>query len=93
MKVFDTAFCQTLKQNNVALGIINTPYVPMPWDWGYNATLGQPGASPPLTRVDDIAPALKQCAGNPFVQASDTATIQSSFTTIFKSFAATRLSK
>jgi Flp pilus assembly protein TadG len=93
VKVFNTKFCRTLKQNNVALGIIDTPYLPMLWDWGYNATLGQPGNNPALTRVDDIAPAFKQCAGGLFLQASDTATIQSGFTTLFQAFNATRLSK
>lgn len=93
VKVFDTKFCHTLKKNNVGLGILNTPYLPMLWDWGYNTTLGQPGNNPQLTRVDDIAPAFKQCSGSLFIQADDTSTIQSGFTTIFQAFNATRLSK
>jgi Flp pilus assembly protein TadG len=93
VKVFDTKFCQSLKKNNVALGIIDTPYLPMNWDWGYGVTLGQPGNKPLFTRADDIEPAFKQCAGGLFLQASDTATIQSGFTTLFQAFNATRLSK
>ena len=43
VKVFDTTFCTNLQAAGVTVAIINTPYYPMPWDWGYVATLGQPG--------------------------------------------------
>jgi hypothetical protein len=55
----------------------------MTWDWGYNATLGQPGSLGGATRVDDIPIALSACAGNNFVVASDVAAIESSFTNLF----------
>ncbi len=45
VRAFNTAFCDTLKSRGNTVSIINTPYLPMPWDWGYNATLGTAGAS------------------------------------------------
>jgi hypothetical protein len=83
VRVFDTGFCTTFKSNGVIVAIINTPYYPMPWDWGYNATLGQPGSLGGSTRVDDIPIALRACAGNNFILAPDVSTIQSSFTKLF----------
>jgi Flp pilus assembly protein TadG/uncharacterized protein YegL len=83
VRVFNTSFCTTFKKNGVTLAIINTPYYPMTWDWGYNATLGQPGSLGGATRVDDIPIALSACAGGNFVQASDPATIESAFTRLF----------
>jgi hypothetical protein len=44
VRVLDTGFCAQFRSNNATLGIINTPYYPMPWDWGYAATLDQPAA-------------------------------------------------
>jgi Flp pilus assembly protein TadG len=90
VKGFDTTFCTTLKGNNVKIGIINTPYLPMTYDWGYNATLGQPGTIG-ATRVDDIAPNFQQCAGDLFVRSSDSTTIKNAFTAIFQSFNNLRL--
>jgi Flp pilus assembly protein TadG len=92
VKVFDTSFCTTLKSKNVTVAIINTPYYPMTWDWGYNATLGQAGSLGGATRVDDIPIALKACAGSNFILASDVATIQSAFTTLFIKASPVRLS-
>jgi hypothetical protein len=63
----------------------------MTWDWGYNATLGQPGSLGGATRVDDIPIALSACAGTNFIQASDPATIQSAFTTLFAKASPVRL--
>jgi Flp pilus assembly protein TadG/uncharacterized protein YegL len=83
VRVFDTAFCTSFTQNSVTVAIINTPYYPMPWDWGYNATLGQPGSLGGATRVDDIPIALRACAGNYFVSAASVSDIQSAFTKIF----------
>jgi uncharacterized protein YegL len=93
VKVFDTAFCNQFKLNNVTVAIINTPYYPMPWDWGYVATLGQPGTLGGATRVDDIPIALKACAGNNFTIASDVNAIQNAFTDLFKKNANVRLTK
>ncbi|MDB5548038.1 MAG: hypothetical protein JWP21_1485 [Tardiphaga sp.] len=93
VKVFSTGFCKTFETNNVIVAIINTPYLPMTWDWGYNATLGQPGSLGGATRVDDIPIALKACAGNYFTVAADVASIQSSFTKLFTMTSAIRLTK
>jgi Flp pilus assembly protein TadG len=91
---FDTSFCQTAKNSAVSVAIINTPYLPMTWDWGYNATLGMP-ASPGPTRVDNIPPSLQSCVSNPslFVSASDAATIRTAFTSLFQNFKGARLSR
>jgi Flp pilus assembly protein TadG len=92
VRVFDTSFCTSFKNNGVIVAIINTPYYPMTWDWGYNLTLGQPGSLGGATRVDDIPIALSACAGGNFIQASDVATIQSAFTTMFAKASPVRLS-
>jgi len=63
----------------------------MPWDWGYAATLGQPGRLGGATRVDDIPIALKACAGSNFILAPDVATIQSGFTELFNKASPIRL--
>jgi Flp pilus assembly protein TadG len=83
VRVFDTGFCNTFTQNSVITAIINTPYYPMPADWGYAATLGQPGSLGGATRVDDIPIALRACAGKYFVSAASVSDIQSAFTNIF----------
>lgn len=83
VKVFDTTFCSQLQSAGVTVAILNTPYYPMTWDWGYNATLGQPGSLGGATRVDDIPIALQACAGANFIRTSDVATIESAFTTLF----------
>jgi Flp pilus assembly protein TadG len=83
VKVFDTTFCTTFKNNGVTVAIINTPYYPMTWDWGYNVTLGQPGSLGGATRVDDIPIALSACAGKYFTSASTVSAIQSAFTNMF----------
>jgi Flp pilus assembly protein TadG len=83
VKVFDTSFCKTFKNNGVTVAIINTPYYPMTWDWGYNATLGQPGSLGGATRADDIPIALSACAGKYFTSASSVSAIQSAFTNMF----------
>jgi Flp pilus assembly protein TadG len=94
VRVFDTAFCKPLiEKNGVTLAIINTPYYPMTWDWGYNATLGQPGSLGGATRVDDIPIALRKCAGENFTIASDDAAIQSAFTNLFVKASPIRLTK
>lgn len=90
VRVFDTSFCTSFKANGVTVAIINTPYYPMPWDWGYAATLGQPGTKG-ATRVDDIPIALSACAGSNFIQAPDVATIQSGFTYLFNKASPIRL--
>jgi Flp pilus assembly protein TadG len=91
VKVFDTAFCTTFKAKGVTVAIINTPYLPMTWDWGYNVTLGQPGSLGGATRVDDIPIALSKCAGKYFTVASDADSIQSAFTKLFVAASPIRL--
>ena len=93
VRVFDTSFCATLAGKGVTLAIINTPYYPMTWDWGYNATLGQPGSLGGATRVDDIPIALKKCAGDNFTIASDVTAIQQAFTNLFVTASPIRLTK
>lgn len=93
VKVFDTSFCTTFKSKGVTVAIINTPYYPMTWDWGYNETLGQRGSLGGATRVDDIPIALKGCAGNYFTVASDAAAIRSAFTNLFVAASPIRITK
>ena len=93
VRVFDTGFCADFTKNGVTLAIINTPYYPMTWDWGYNVTLGQPGSLGGATRVDDIPIALKKCAGKNFTIASDVSAIQSAFTNLFVTASPIRLTK
>jgi Flp pilus assembly protein TadG len=91
VKVFDTTFCTTFKTNGVTVAILNTPYYPMTWDWGYNVTLGQPGSLGGATRVDDIPIALKACAGNNFTVASDVTAIEQAFIKLFTNASPIRL--
>jgi Flp pilus assembly protein TadG/uncharacterized protein YegL len=93
VRVFDTAFCAAFAKKGVTLAIINTPYYPMTWDWGYNVTLGQPGSLGGATRVDDIPIALKKCAGKNFTIASEVAAIQSAFTNLFVTASPIRLTR
>jgi len=93
VKVFDTSFCTTFKSKGVTVAIINTPYYPMTWDWGYNATLGQPGSLGGATRVDDIPIALSACAGKYFTVASNVSAIQSAFTNLFVAASPIRITK
>jgi len=91
VKVFDTTFCTTFRNAGVTVAIINTPYYPMPWDWGYQDTLGQPGSLGGVTRVDDIPIALSACAGKNFTVASSVSAIQSAFVNLFLQASPTRL--
>ncbi len=92
VRAFNTAFCDTLKSRGNTVAVINTPYLPMPWDWGYNATLGLPGLRGGATRVDDVPLVLRQCAGTYFTIASDVAAIRSSFIDLYTAASAVRLS-
>lgn len=93
VRAVDPAFCTTLKSRGNTVAVINTPYLPMPWDWGYNATLGQPGNRGGLTRVDDVPIVLRQCAGSYFTAASDVDAIRASFVTLFTAASPVRLSQ
>lgn len=90
--VLDTSFCKTAASKNVSVGFVHTPYLPMAWDWGYNATLGMPsqhGGSG--TRDDDVEPMLRACAGNLYLKASDTQGIKDAFVKIFQNFSSPRI--
>ncbi len=93
VRAINTSFCDTLKSRGNTVAVINTPYLPMPWDWGYNATLGMPGLRGGATRVDDVPLVLKQCAGAYFTIASDAAAIRSSFIDLYTAASAVKLSK
>lgn len=89
---FDMTFCSALKQNNVQVGIVHTPYLPMSYDWGYNATLGQPsviGGSG--TRADDITAVFKACAGSLYVNAASSSEIVQGFVNIMQQAITPRL--
>lgn len=91
---FDMSFCSKLQSSGVKVGILHTPYLPMTYDWGYNATLGQPSQiDGPNTRADDIPIVLKKCAGPLYVEASNSQKIISGFVDILKSVATPRLTQ
>lgn len=91
--LINTSFCATLANRNVTLAFIHMPYLPMTWDWGYNATLGQPAtAGTAGTRVDMIQPALKKCAGPFYALANDSTSLNNAFASIFQSYVGIRLS-
>ncbi|WP_410823555.1 pilus assembly protein [Methylobacterium oryzisoli] len=94
--------CKGLKAVNattkqaVAVGIIHTPYIAMPWDWGYLATLGQPSQiGGGGTRLDDVPGQLKACATSPdlYIDATKTSSIGQAMQKVFASFAQVRLTK
>ena len=74
------AWCSSLKTNGVTIGILNTDYLAITYDWGYNATLGmsmasanwysvwggvmRTGVSTSTTRRDYLQYALSDCASN-----------------------------
>lgn len=92
---FAPASCRAL-DTSVSVGVLYAPYLQMPWDWGYNATLGQPSQiGNSGTRFDDIIPQLKACttASNLFVDTSTTTTIGDAFVKIFQSFTQVRLAR
>lgn len=73
----NSAWCNPVKSLNATVGVLYTEYLPMPWDWGYNATLGKTMTSSGYasiwggtvaqgqgntSRTDYIPTALRQCA-------------------------------
>ncbi|AWB19853.1 hypothetical protein DA075_01950 [Methylobacterium currus] len=97
---FDPAQCAPLKVPSgtaklpVWVGVIYTPYLAMTWDWGYNATLGQPsqvGGSG--TRRDDIPSQLTACATSKdlYMEAGGTISIGDAMAKLFNAFAQVRL--
>jgi Flp pilus assembly protein TadG len=73
-------WCADLKQAGVKIAVLYTEYLPMTWDWGYNATVGEtmdsakwkstwdatrrPSVPGSTTRHDYIPYALKDCASS-----------------------------
>ena len=89
---FDMSFCGPLKSRGNNVGIIHTPYLPMTYDWGYMATLGQPSQiGGGGTRADDIPTVLRDCAEGLYLRADDTAGIASGFVSIFTAMTSVRL--
>ena len=81
---------------SVSIGVLYAPYLKMPWDWGYNATLGAPSLiGGPGTRWDDIIPQLKACttSADLFVDLSTTTSVGMAFTSIFQRFTQVRLTR
>ncbi len=89
---FNMAFCETLKSRGIRVGVLHTPYIPMPDDWGYMATLGQPSQlGNPGTRADDVARVLKSCAGDLYFEADSSDKIAEGFVNILRSANTPRL--
>jgi len=71
-------WCDNIKSNGATFATVYTTYLPIPWDWGYNATLGQTmasgvwsttwggemraGVSSSTSRHDYLPIALEDCA-------------------------------
>ncbi|WP_298957669.1 pilus assembly protein TadG-related protein [uncultured Methylobacterium sp.] len=91
---FSPADCQKLDAS-VSVGVLYAPYLQMPWDWGYVATLGQPSQIGNRgTRFDDIVPQLKACASpGMFVDLGTTSSVASGFKSLFDTFAQVRLTR
>ncbi len=73
----NSKWCKQVKDLNATIGVLYTEYLPMTWDWGYNATLGKTMASSGFssiwggtiasgkssnTRTAYIPKALEECA-------------------------------
>jgi hypothetical protein len=74
------AWCSPLKTNGVTIGVLDTEYLAIPYDWGYNATLGssmnsanwyynwggvmRAGVSGNIARRDYLQYALTDCASS-----------------------------
>jgi hypothetical protein len=73
-------WCTDLKKAGVVVAVLYTEYLPMPWDWGYAATVGstmnaanwktnwngdrRAGVPGTISRHDYIPYALKDCASS-----------------------------
>jgi Flp pilus assembly protein TadG len=88
------AFCDTLRRNGIQIGVVQTPYEPMSWDWGYNETLGQPSQLGGRgTRHDDIEPQLRACAGPLYANAATEADITAAFRALLDTAVGTRITQ
>lgn len=92
---FDPKYCRLLDPS-VYVGVLYTPYIDLNWDWGYNATLGQPSQiGGPARRFEDIIPQLQSCAtaANLYVNAATTSSVGAAFQGIIQSFTQIRLAQ
>lgn len=65
VREFDATVCDTLRARNVRIGVVQVPYVEMPLDWGYKATLGMPSLlGRNGDRHADATYALRRCGGD-----------------------------
>jgi Flp pilus assembly protein TadG len=93
VREFDFTVCDDARKRGVMVGVVHTPYMPMDWDWGYNATLGQPSLAGNIgnKRIDDVTWALKKCGSNLYLSAEHPEDIITSFEQLFTKASPTRL--
>lgn len=93
VREFDWAACDSLRDNNVKVGVVQVPYLQMNWDWGYVATLGQPSLlGRGGDRLADTTYALQRCGGDLYHRADTPDSVTESFKTLFRRAAPPRLS-
>lgn len=92
---FDPKSCRAIDPS-VSVGVLYTPYIDLSWDWGYNATLGQPSQiGGPARRFEDIVPQLKACTTSTdlYVNAATTTSVGAAFVKLVNSFTQIRLAQ
>lgn len=95
VRPFSPADCRQVDAS-VSVSVLYAPYFQMSWDWGYQATLGQPSQiGNSGTRFDDIVPQLTACASTPnlFVNSATTSSVGTALQAIFTNFTVARLAK
>ena len=93
------AWCDYLKNKSITVSVLYTTYLPVPFDWGYNGTLGstmpdtwtgtvKAGTSSSTTRQAYLPIALEQCATNSslYMEASSSSAITASMTSLFEKY-------
>lgn len=91
---FDTQACDTLRDHKVKIGVVHTPFVPMPGEWGFERTLALPSLKGgPGNRLDDANEALKKCGGDNYVVADNAQKIIDGFVTILRNSAVAHVTK
>jgi Flp pilus assembly protein TadG len=97
------AWCSSMKSktNKVTVGVLYTEYLPMTWDWGYNATVGanmsswastftavmRAGVPTSTTRQAYIPYALTDCASaGMYLSAASQPAIEAGLSTLFKQY-------
>lgn len=86
VREFDWSVCDTVRGMGADFGVVQVPYLEMPWDWGYNATLDQPSKLGRVgsKRIEDVTYALKKCGGDLYMLADTPDEIVESFQTLFE---------